>query len=263
MWHLLCNNFSWFYGNFAKSNFHDIQEELKQLEYQYTEATTASFPIAAYSWPDVSHPVFSSLPPKERLLKLRHALQKLSYLNSITKHWGIATTIQPECQHPLGYTFALPPNSGNCVESINTNLLPPPLPRDYNYQHPGPSPGTRVPFEFELGSNTAKTYASPQLRPPCINMDIVGVPYRQSSVSPAKRHDPFPDPEILSYHQIPNGGKDENRRRRDRTRAGFFCPLPSCCRNQDGVKVPKWIAENPGQVNEAENRARAGLSLRY
>jgi len=118
----------------------------------------------------------------------------------------------------------------------------------------------------------------------------LGTPYTQNNASPAAfvGHGPFLNP--------PKGSEDhqlgENRRRRPRIRARssrFFCPLASCSRNQgtlrkpfgrsdnlrthlktvhnlpvsDGVRVPKWIAENPGEVGEAEAKARASLSLRY
>ena len=70
---------------------------------------------------------------------------------------------------------------------------------------------------------------------------------------------------------------------------GFHCPLLSCSRNQctppkpfgrtdnlrthlktvhslpipDGVRLPKWITENPGALEEAEDRAQANVLLRY
>jgi len=143
----------------------------------------------------------------------------------------------------------------------------------------------------------------------CINMDmasqlafsplLLGVPHTSASPAAFVRHDTFPDPEIYNCQQVPKSGEDrqprENRSRRRRTRgrsppfAGFFCPIPSCCRNQgtlrkpfgrtdnlkthlktvhnlpitDGVRVPKWITENSGEVDEAEDRARACLSLKY
>lgn len=120
----------------------------------------------------------------------------------------------------------------------------------------------------------------------------LGIPYTQISAPPAAsvQHDTSPD---RNCHQIPKGGEDpeliENRRRRRRSPlTRFLCPVSSCCRNQgtlrkpfgrtdnlrthlktvhslpitDGVKVPKWIVENPGEVKKAEDRAQAGLSLR-
>jgi len=127
----------------------------------------------------------------------------------------------------------------------------------------------------------------------------LGVPDMHVSASPVTvlRDNTPPSPKIcIDNGNWPKGSEDKqpHHRRRPHTRprtrgssTSFFCPLPSCPRNQctpqkvfrrtdnlrahlktvhslsitDGVWVPKWITGNQNLLDEAEDRARARLSL--
>ncbi|KAF8456574.1 hypothetical protein BGX38DRAFT_38668 [Terfezia claveryi] len=269
----------------------DIDRELEQLEYYYAQVT-GNFPIAVYSWPNLSHPIFSSLSPKERLLKLRHAIRKLRFLNLLITKPG-AAAIQSEysllstIRYPCGHTFPSNSNASNAA-SANPNL-PPFLPTEYAQAIPYPE----VPLE--LRPNTVRmdmnmASLSPPLPPSVQNMQTNALPATAldqniSTCNSNRVPKGYEDQQPRENHHYHHGPHTRPRRRG--SSAGFFCPLPSCSRNHctprkpfsrtdnlrkhlktvhnlsitDGVWVPRWIAGNTDLLNEAEDRARARLSL--
>ena len=102
-------------------------------------------------------------------------------------------------------------------------------------------------------------------------------------------------PEIRNEQRVQQSSEDqglsENPLYQQRTFSApkkLLCPVPSCSRNlctprktartdnlrihlkkvhslpiTKGIRLLKWIAENQGALENAENRAQASLSLRY
>ncbi|RPB21964.1 hypothetical protein L211DRAFT_840063 [Terfezia boudieri ATCC MYA-4762] len=272
----------------SQDNIDDTDLELEQLEYCYTQVT-GSIPIVVYGWPDLSHPIFSSPTPKERLLKLRHAIRKLLFLNFFIMKHG-AAAIQPEysllstIRYPFGHTFPSNWNARNLV-SANSNFLSS-LPMEYAQAIPSSE------VSLELRPDTVRmdmASRSPPLPPSVQNMQTSALP--ATALDPkigtciSKRVPECCDQQPRGNHHYHH--RPHTRLRRRGSSTSFFCPLPSCSRNKctpqkafrrtdnlrahlktvhnlsitDGVWVPRWIAGNTDLLNEAEDRARARLSL--
>ncbi|KAF8456570.1 hypothetical protein BGX38DRAFT_1266317 [Terfezia claveryi] len=197
--------------------------------------------------------------------------------------YNAQTTLAPSDIDPA-FSSNLDPDN---YESIHPYILPP--------VEAGPNSG--APLEFQPVSAGASSPLGMQPQS-YLAMDSrflqlpLGAPY---STLPFAQRDTL-NPDVRNEQRIRQNGEDQEPSEHPHFMVsapsmGIRCPLLSCSRNQrtppklfrvgrtdnlrthlkavhglpitDGVRLPKWLAENPGALNDAEDRAQASLLLKY
>ncbi|RPB28739.1 hypothetical protein L211DRAFT_845747 [Terfezia boudieri ATCC MYA-4762] len=277
--------------DFAKIDINNSQAEvqLEQLETLYEQATSS--PIAGHVWPSLlANTAYSRLAPEKRVLKLHHAMRNISLLKLLIEQHEAARSYNP--QTTLASPDIDPALSSNLdpdnYESTHPYILPP-------VEESGPSSG--APLEFQPSSTGG--FSPLGMQPHSyLAMDTQFLQLPLGATAPYSAL-PLPQRDTLDTHirneqRMRQNGEDQEPNENPHCivsapSMGFCCPLLSCGRNQctppklfgrtdnlrthlkavhglpitDGVRLPKWLAENPGALEDAEYRAQASLLLRY